>query len=171
MRGSGGTEGGTGKFLIGFGLSALALYLFFDSVRVATADLGWFTVLARRHAGGGLLETTSMGLVFVPFFLGVLALFYDARMKWAWGLMWFGVAVLVIEILSRVRFFLNMKTTHLLGMMVLFAAGAALMIRSYRDEATGRGATAEKDSETEPQKQEKQEKEKTSSRSEPPSES
>ena len=144
MRGSGGTEGGAGKFLIGFGLAALALYLFFDSVRVATGDLGLFSGLARRHAGGGLWETTSMGLLFVPFFLGVLALFYDARLKWAWGLMWFGVAVLVIEILSRIRFFLNMKTTHLLGMIVLFAAGAALMIRSYRDEGANQGAAAEK---------------------------
>ena len=34
MRGSGGTDGGAGKFLIGLGLSGLALYLFFDSVRV-----------------------------------------------------------------------------------------------------------------------------------------
>jgi len=143
MRGSGGTEGGAGKFLIGFGLAALALYLFFDSVRVATGDLGLFSGLARRHAGGGLRETTSMGLLFVPFFLGVLALFYDARLKWAWGLMWFGVAVLVIEILSRIRFFLNMKTTHLLGMIVLFAAGAALMIRSYRDEGANQGAAAQ----------------------------
>jgi hypothetical protein len=145
MRGSGGTEGGTGKFLTGFGLSALALYLFFDSVHVAAGDLGMFTAVAHRYAGGGVLETTSMGLLFVPFFLGVLALFYDARQKWAWALMWFGIAVLVIEILSRIRFFLNMKTTHLLGMMVLFAAGAALMIRSYRDEGAGRAATAEKD--------------------------
>jgi hypothetical protein len=135
MRGSGGTEGGTGKFLIGFGLSALALYLFFDSVRVSTAELGLFSGLARRHAGGGLLETTSMGLLFVPFFLGVLALFYDARLRWAWALMWLGLAVLVIEILSRIRFVMSMKTTHLLLMMVLFAAGAALMIRSYRDES------------------------------------
>jgi hypothetical protein len=30
-------------------------------------------------------------------------------------------------------------------MMVLFAAGAALMIRSYRDEGAGRGTAAEKD--------------------------
>lgn len=160
MRGSGGTEGGTGKFLIGFGLSALALYLFFDSVHVSTGDLGLFTGLARRHAGGGLWETTSMGLLFVPFFIGVLALFYDSRMKWAWGLMWFGVAVLVIEILSRIRFLLNMKTTHLLGMLVLFAAGAALMIRSYRDEGAGRAAADEKNGDKPP-----------TSSSEPPAES
>ena len=161
MRGSGGTQGGTGKFFIGFGLSALALYLFFDSVHVATGDLGLFTALARRHGGGGVWETTSMGLLFVPFFLGVLALFYDARMKWAWGLMWFGVAVLVIEILSRIRFLLNMKTTHLLGMMVLFAAGAALMIRSYRDEGAGRETAAEEGADKGTDKQ-------SSSSSEPP---
>jgi len=159
MRGSGGTEGGAGKFLIGFGLAALALYLFFDSVRVATGDLGLFSGLARRHAGSGMWETTSMGLLFVPFFLGVLALFYDARMKWAWGLMWFGVAVLVIEILSRIRFFLNMKTTHLLGMIVLFAAGAALMIRSYRDESMKQAGATESKTEK-----------KSPSSSEPPSE-
>ncbi|NLF72028.1 MAG: hypothetical protein GX575_23595 [Candidatus Anammoximicrobium sp.] len=152
MRGSGGTEGGAGKFVFGFGLAALALYLFFDSVRVATGDLGLFSGLARRHSGGGLWETTSMGLLFVPFFLGVLALFYDSRLKWAWGLMWFGVAVLVIEILSRIRFFLNMKTTHLLGMIVLFAAGAALMIRSYRDEGTNQGAAAPTDADPSPDK-------------------
>lgn len=162
MRGSGGTEGGAGKFLIGFGLAALALYLFFDSVRVATGDLGLFSGLARRHAGGGLWETTSMGLLFVPFFLGVLALFYDARLKWAWGLMWFGVAVLVIEILSRIRFFLNMKTTHLLGMIVLFAAGAALMIRSYRDEGANQGAAAQTDDDQDADKP-------SSGSSEPPS--
>ncbi len=159
MRGSGGTDGGAGKFLIGFGLSGLALYLFFDSVRVETGGLGLFSGFARRHAGGGLLETTSMGLLFVPFFLGVLALFYDARMKWAWGLMWFGVAVLVIEILSRIRFLLNMKTTHLLGMIVLFAAGAALMIRSYREEGAGRPSATDKDADNQ-----------SSSSSEPPSE-
>ena len=147
MRGSGGTQGGVGKFVLGFALAVLALYLFFDSVLVSTAPRGALSMWLQPHdgAGGGLWETTSLGILFVPFFLGVLALFYDARMKWAWGLMWFGVAVLVIEILSRIRFFLNMKTTHLLGMMVLFAAGAALMIRSYRDEGAGGAATAEKD--------------------------
>jgi hypothetical protein len=135
MRGSGGTDGGVGQFAIGFCLAMLALYLFFDSVKVSTAGYGLISGSFHGRGGGhgGFWETTSMGIIFVPFFLGVLSLFYNARMKWAWWLTWIGVAVIAIEILSRVRFLMTMKTTHLLGMMVLFAAGAALMLRSYRD--------------------------------------
>lgn len=36
MKGSGGTEGGVGQFFIGLVLAGLAIYLFFDSVRVTT---------------------------------------------------------------------------------------------------------------------------------------
>jgi len=132
MRGSGGTEGGLGKFLIGFVLSVLALYLFFDSVRVSTAGHGLVSAWL-GHGRGGAWETTSMGLLFVPFLLGVIALFYDARLKWAWGLMSLGIAILTIEILSRLRFFFNMKLAHLLLMIVLFGAGVGLMIRSFKD--------------------------------------
>ena len=135
MRGSGGTEGGVGLFAIGFCLAILALYLFFDSVKVSTEGFGLMSGMFRGRGGGqgGLWETTSMGIIFVPFFLGVLALFYDSRMTWAWWLTWIGVAVIAIEILSRIRFLMTMKTSHLLGMLLLFAAGAALMLRSYRD--------------------------------------
>lgn len=132
MKGSGGTDGGVGKFALGFLLAVVAVYFFFDSVRVSTMGAGWITgAMHRGH--GGFLETTSMGIVFVPFFIGVLVLFYDATKRWAWWLMYIGLGVLAIEILSRIRFLLNMKTTHLLGMLVMFAAGVALMLRSYRD--------------------------------------
>ncbi|MCA9173621.1 MAG: hypothetical protein KDB14_03965 [Planctomycetales bacterium] len=134
MRGSGGTEGGAGQFWAGFGLSVLALYFFFDSVNATTDAHGVFGGMLRR-GGGGMWDTTSTGLLFVPFFLGVMALFYDASQKWAWVLMWVGLAVIVIEILSRIRFHMNVKTTFLLGVIVMFAAGAGLMLRSYRDFA------------------------------------
>jgi len=133
MKGSGGTEGGVGKFVLGFALSMLALYLFFDSVRVTTSGFGWVSGAFRSgHRTGGFWDTSSMGIVFVPFFIGVVALFYDSAMKWAWWLMWGGLGVIVLEIFSRLHFLFSMKTTHLLGMIVLFAAGAGLMIRSYR---------------------------------------
>jgi uncharacterized protein len=133
MRGSGGSEGGLGKFAIGFGLSALATYLFFDSVKVTTGGHGLISGLF-GYGHGGYWETTSMGIIFVPFFLGVVALFYDSRFWWGWVLTYLGIAVIAIEILSRIQFLFQMKTTHLLGMIVLFAAGVGLMLRSYRDE-------------------------------------
>jgi len=134
MRGSGGTEGGLGQYAVGFGLAVLAVYLFFDSVVVSTGGHGWVSgAMGHGRGGGRIVETTSMGIVFVPFFIGVLALFYNAKWRWAWGLTYLGLAILAIEILSRIRFILQIKTTHLLGMFVLFAAGVGLMLRSYAE--------------------------------------
>ncbi|WP_283433337.1 hypothetical protein [Neorhodopirellula lusitana] len=132
MLGSGGTQGGTRMFFVGMLLAIAGVYLFFDSVRVSTGHSGLLSGMlgARR---GGMMETTSMGIVFVPFFLGVFSLFVDATRKWAWLLTYVGIALLGIEVISRVRFIMDTKLTHLLGMLVLFAAGCALMFRSYRE--------------------------------------
>lgn len=144
MRGSGGTEGGLGKFAIGFGLSALVTYLFFDSVRVTTAGHGLISGLF-GYGHGGPWETTSMGIIFVPFFLGVVVLFYDARLWWGWVLTYVGIGILAIEILSRIQFLFQMKSTHLLGMIVLFAAGVGLMLRSYRADRPSKDRAEDKD--------------------------
>jgi hypothetical protein len=136
--GSGGTQGGIGLFALGFALTGVALYFFFDSVRVSTGHHGLLSGLMGSGRGGGggrgMAETTSMGVLFLPFLISTIALFVDAKMKWAWGLLWIGISILVIEVLSRIRFGLEMKLSHLLIMFVTFAAGAGLMIRSYRDE-------------------------------------
>ena len=139
MKGSGGTEGGVGQFLIGLLLAGLGIYLFFDSVRVETSfgiiSQGVHALMGRRGGAGGFGDTTSMGIIFVPFLIAVIALFYDAQKKWGWWLLFLGIAVISVEILSRIRFFLSMKVTHLLGMMVLFAAGVGLILRSLRDQS------------------------------------
>lgn len=121
-------------FLAGLALAGGAIYFFFDSVMVQTGP-GALSGLMRRGLGGargGLYETTSMGVLFVPFFVGVFCLFVDAKRRWAWWLTYAGMALLALEIISRVRFVLNTKLTHLLLMLVLLAAGGALMFRSYR---------------------------------------
>ncbi|MBM81634.1 MAG: hypothetical protein CMJ78_13730 [Planctomycetaceae bacterium] len=133
MRGSGGTEGGVGKFFLGLFMAGLALYLFIDSVRVTTAGFGLVSGTMRR-AGGIFGETTSMAIVFVPFFLGVMIMFYDSSKKIGSWLTMLGLAVIVFEVVSRIRFFMNVKLTHFLFMVVLLAAGAGLMFRSFRDE-------------------------------------
>ncbi|MCA9187429.1 MAG: hypothetical protein R3E01_01550 [Pirellulaceae bacterium] len=133
-RGSGGSEGGVGLFLFGLALALLGLWLFFDSVVMSTAGHGIFSRMIRAGSGGGELgaiRTTSMGILFVPFFVGVVALFFDARMAWAWGLTIIGLAILIIEILSSISFHLSGKLTHFLLMIGLLASGTGLMLRSY----------------------------------------
>ena len=130
MHEPGGTPGGLQKFGLGLALSAASLYFFFDSVRVDTRGVGWLSGWMGGRVGG----TTSMGILFLPFFIGIAALFYNAKQRWAWGLTWLGLGILIVEILSRIQFLMNMKTSHLLIMIVTFAAGTGLMLRSYRDE-------------------------------------
>jgi uncharacterized membrane protein len=123
-------------FGLGVVMAIGAVYIFFDSIRVSTGHAGVVSgMLGGGHGQGRLIETTSMGIVFVPFFLGVFSLFVDARRKWAWALTYAGIAILAIEVLSRVRFIIDTKLTHFLAMLVLFAAGCALMFRSYRDSS------------------------------------
>ena len=144
MRGSGGTEGGAPMFFFGLLLAIGGTYFFFDSVRVTTGHGGAFSgMLGGGRGRGHLVDTTSMGVLFVPFFIGVFALFVDARRKWPWYLTGIGLAILVIEILSRIRFIIESKLTHLLGMVLMFAAGCALMYRSYKDQSTKTNLTEE----------------------------
>ena len=135
MRGSGGTPGGISEFAIGFVLAGLAVYLFLDSVVVSTG-IGWIAGGVQGIFGGALGNTASTGLVFLPFFIGVTALFYDSRPHWGWTTMSVGIAIIVVEILSQIRFLISMKVSHLLGILVLLAAGTGLMLRSYRDQSS-----------------------------------
>lgn len=134
--GSGGTEGGVGMFFVGLVLSGVSLWLFLDSVRVTSDGHGLVSGMLmslRSPGGGGGFQTTSLGIIFVPFFCGVFALFYNAKQKWAWWLTGIGVAIVTLEILSRIQFSMSMKTSHLLLMIATFACGTALMLRSYRE--------------------------------------
>jgi uncharacterized protein len=132
-RGAGGTEGGLGQFFVGFAMACVSAYLFFDSVHVSTVPSGWISGLIGGSAGG--MSTVSAGLLFLPFFLGVMALFVNAKQTWAWVLTWAGLGILAVEILSRLRFFMEMKMTHLLILVALMAAGCGLIFRSLRDFA------------------------------------
>ena len=137
----GGTEGGDGQFMaaIGFILAAVGLYFLFDSVHVRSGGQGWVSGMMRGRGGGaggahggGMGMTTSMGIIFVPFIIATIALFYDATKRWAWYLLGVGIAIIIIELLSRLRFQFDMKTSHLLLIFVLFSAGIGLMIRSFK---------------------------------------
>ncbi len=118
----GGTPGGLGVFLAGCALTFVSAWFFIDSVRVTTFGEGWMSGLV-----GG-----STGVVFLPLLVGVIGLFYDARKVWAWLVFIGGFGVLVIEILSRLQFFLNLELSHLLIMLVSFGAGIGMILRSLR---------------------------------------
>ncbi|MEI8070568.1 MAG: hypothetical protein WCI09_03145 [Planctomycetota bacterium] len=133
VRGAGGTPGGTGLFFAGMVLAATGLWFFLSNVHVVTKDVGMLSGVFSRNAFGGGMPAMSTGIVFMPIFIGLVLLFYDARMKWGWALFYTGLAIIVIEILSRIQFILNIRTSNLLLMIGMVAAGIGMMLRSFRD--------------------------------------
>ena len=114
------------RCFIGIALTCLGLWLLFDSVRV-TSGYGWFSGYMR----GWWSTTTSTGIIFVPFILGVIAIFYDFNARWAYWLTGLGILVVLLEMLSRIHFEFNIKSSHMLLMLALFAAGLGLCLRGY----------------------------------------
>lgn len=129
QKGSGGTEGGTLLFVGGFLLSAVGLWFFLSNVHVSTGTAGFLSGLITRSG----FNSASTGVVFVPMFVGLLLLFYNANSKWAWLLFYSGLVLIVIEILSRIHFLMNIKTSHLIMMLGMIAAGMGMMLRSFKD--------------------------------------
>ena len=133
----GGRPGGEIKFFIGLALSAVGVWLFFDSVHFTSGHRGLVSgVMNRGGAGGGgrIGETTSMGIILVPLFIGVIALFFDVRKTWGWVLTILGLAILAIEIVSRLRPYYDAKASHAILMIIMIAGGFGLMLRGYLDD-------------------------------------
>jgi uncharacterized protein len=138
VRGAGGTPGGTWLFFSGLVLAAAGLWFFLSNVHVVTRDFGMFSGAFSRGMLGGGMPAMSTGIVFAPIFFGLVLLFYDARMKWGWALFYTGLAIIVIEILSRIQFLMDMRTSNLLLMLGMIAAGIGMMLRSFRDASQGK---------------------------------
>mgnify|MGYP006270654401 CR=1 FL=1 len=135
VRGAGGTPGGTWLFFFGLVLAAAGVWFFLGNVHVMTEPFGAVSGFLGRGVGlGG--PATSTGIVFAPIFIGLVMLFYDAHMKWGWALFYVGLAIIVIEILSRIRFQMGMPVSNLLLMLGMIAAGIGMMLRSFRDVST-----------------------------------
>ena len=134
----GGRPGGEVKFLIGAVLTVAGVWLFFDSVRFTSGHMGLISgvISSGRGSGGGggLMETTSMGIVLVPLFIGVIALFFDVRKMWGWALVGLGLIILGVEVVSRFRPIMAIKGTHLIMLIVLMAGGLGLMFRGYVED-------------------------------------
>ena len=141
VHGAGGTPGGTWLFFLGLVLAASGLWFFLSNVHVMTEPFGMVSGALGR--GFGLAgPAMSTGIVFAPIFVGLVLLFYDARLKWGWALFYVGLALIMIEILSRIRFQMGMPVSNLLLMLGMIAAGIGMMLRSFRDLAPPGGPPA-----------------------------
>lgn len=110
-------------FLIGFAMAALGAYLVTNQVTMDTGYYyGWNPIY--------------FGWAFVPLFVGLVVLFFDAHLKVGWWLTIVGAVVIVGVILFSLRGHFRPTTlSYLLFMLGLLAGGLGLMAASLRRDA------------------------------------
>ena len=122
MQGAGGTEGGLGIFFIGAAMLLGGLWMFIDSIYVSTH----YGILSRYYGG-------SSFITMAPLALGILLLFFNAERKTGWVVATIGLVIVLVDVLSGVRFVMHMKLWQWIIVLVFTVGGAGLLLRSFRD--------------------------------------
>jgi len=126
-RGAGGTDGGTGGFLIGLIMMIGGGYLLLNGI-VVRPNFGMGSVAFRI---GGLPVTS--GMILIPFMFGVGMVFYNSRNWIGWLLAGGSLVALVFGVISNMTLELNrMSAFDLIVILVLLVGGIGLFLRSLR---------------------------------------
>lgn len=126
-RGAGGTEGGTGSFLIGLIMMIAGGYLLLRGI-VVRPQFGLGTTAFTLNG----FQVTS-GMVLVPFIFGVGMVFYNSRNWIGWILAAGSIIALVFGVIANLNLQLAaMSAFDLLVIITLLAGGIGLFLSSLR---------------------------------------
>ena len=128
IKGAGGTEGGIGRFFIGFVMLVAGGYLFFNAIQIRS---GFHMGYALYSFGG--FNVTS-GMVLVPLIFGIGIIFYNAKNVIGWLLSVGSLVAMIFGVISPLRFsFRGMSAFDLITIFVLFFGGLGLFLSSLRN--------------------------------------
>jgi hypothetical protein len=122
-RGSGGSPGGVGTFLVGLAMTISGGYLFLDHLTVTSgfSFFGW-------GAGRG-----SFGVILLVLLVGIAVLFFDSKSIAGWFLTAAATLVLVVSVVTNLDvFYRPTSLLNTLFMFGLFAGGLGLVFRSFK---------------------------------------
>lgn len=142
FKGAGGSEGGTGSFILGFLMMCAGFYLLLNAI-VVTQPWGLGYGLYRFSAFGSPMAITS-GMILVPLMIGIALIFFNARNYIGWALATGSLAALVVGVIVNIHLTLRpMSLFELLGILILTLGGLGLFLRSLK---AGKAAIAEHES-------------------------
>jgi hypothetical protein len=126
-RGAGGSDGGTGAFVIGLVMMIGGGYLLLNGI-VVRPNFG----LGARVFGIGGVAITS-GMILIPFMFGVGMIFYNARNWFGWGIAGASLVALIFGVIANMTLQLaRMSAFDLIVILVLLVGGIGLFLRSLR---------------------------------------
>lgn len=131
LKGAGGTEGGTGRFLIGFIMMISGGYLFLNSIHVSSSfHLGYGV----RHAFSSFHGFSTSGYVLLPFIFGICMVFYNAKNIIGWLLVLASAVMLVFGVITSLNFRItHMSSFMLISILILLLGGIGLLLSSLRN--------------------------------------
>ena len=119
-RGAGGTPGGLGEFFLGLGMAVAGAYILTTSVTVSSGFWSFWGY-------------NTFGLSMLPLIVGVGLLFFDAKSKAGWVLLFVGAVIIFTGIILNLQiFFQPTSLFNTIIMLVLLAGGIGLVARSLR---------------------------------------
>ncbi|PXW72411.1 hypothetical protein C7964_101523 [Loktanella sp. PT4BL] len=126
-RGAGGSDGGTGSFLIGLIMMVGGGYLLLNGI-VVRPNFG----LGSRVFGIGGVPITS-GMILIPFMFGIGMIFYNAKNWLGWGIAGAALVALIFGVIANMTLQLaQMSAFDLIVILVLLVGGIGLFLRSLR---------------------------------------
>ncbi|WP_342076823.1 hypothetical protein [Yoonia sp. SS1-5] len=126
-RGAGGSDGGTGSFLIGLIMMIGGGYLLLNGI-IVRPNFGLGSVAF--NIGG--MPITS-GIILIPFMFGVGMVFYNSRNWLGWLLACGSLVALVFGVIANMELQLaRMSAFELIVILVLLVGGIGLFLRSLR---------------------------------------
>lgn len=129
QRGAGGTDGGTGSFLLGFVMMCAGGYMLLNGI-IVRPQFGMGMVAFRL---GGLPVTS--GMILVPFIFGVGMIFYNSKNYIGWGLAAASLIGLVFGVIANINLQLvRMSAFDLLVILILLVGGIGLFLRSLKEK-------------------------------------
>ena len=125
--GAGGTDGGTGQFLIAVAMMIGGGYLLLENIIVQ--PVFGFGMVAFSVGGFGV----TTGMVLIPFMFGIGMIFYNARNWIGWLMAGGALLAMVFGVISNITLqFARISAFDLIVILVLLVGGIGLFLRSLR---------------------------------------
>jgi hypothetical protein len=125
--GAGGSDGGTGQFLIGLIMMIGGGYLLLNGIMVRPN----FGFGARVFGIGGVPITS--GMILIPMMFGIGLIFYNSRNWLGWILAGGSLIALIFGVIASTTLqFAQMSVFDLIVILILLVGGLGLFLRSLR---------------------------------------
>jgi hypothetical protein len=129
FKGAGGTSGGTSGFFTGLIMMAVGFYMLLNKITI-TSGFGMGSSIYRF---GGSYNLTT-GMIFIPFIIGIIMIFYNSKKPWGWVLSVASLSAMIFGVISTVQIRMqSMSSFDAIIIFILAFGGLGMFLKSLKE--------------------------------------